>query len=149
MNLHIFIPKGILALPLECAWTGSRLVTSPPLSYSQRRTTKLRRLNLTKLSRIAAVKLLKVSLPVFNTLERVSDVDGLLTADGFGTRCPAEGRRRLTRCGSVAAPQEDATQSRWFQTAGDHNRVPRRGEDQSDGEVHGRHLLRGVQVNCG
>lgn len=74
--------------------------------------------NFDKLSRKAALKFIKVSLrdarACLKRAGRVADVDGLLVVDGVGVRCPAEGRRRLARCGSVAAPQEDAAQSRWL-----------------------------------
>lgn len=74
--------------------------------------------NFDKLSRKAALKFSKVSLrdarACLKRTGRVADVDWPLEVDGVGVRCPAEGRRWLARCGSVAAPQEDAAQSRWL-----------------------------------
>lgn len=106
-------------------WNASEpevVVTSRSLSYSQCRTTTdwltEETENFDKLSRKAALKFIKVSLrdarACLKRAGRVADVDGLLVVDGVGVRCPAEGRRRLARCGSVAAPQEDAAQSRWL-----------------------------------
>lgn len=74
--------------------------------------------NFDKLFRKAALKFSKVSLrdvrACLKRTGRVADVDWLLVGDGVGVRCPAEGRRWLARCGSVAAPQEDDAQSRWL-----------------------------------
>lgn len=154
-NIRLSVRGVRSALPLECVGTGSSADVTVALVFPAQDNNWLTEEteNFDKLFRKAALKLIKVPLRdarvCLKRSGRVADVDRLLVVDGVGVRCPAEGRRRLARCGSVAAPQEDAAQSRWLQTAGDHHRLPWSGKDQPDGEIHGWHLLRGVQVHCG
>lgn len=116
----VFILKGNFA-PLFL-WNASEpevVVTSRPLSNSQCwTTTDWLTENFDKLFWKASLKCFKVPLRdarvCLKRAGRVADVDWPLVVDGVGLRGPAEGRWRLTRCGSVAAPQEDAAQSRWL-----------------------------------
>uniref|UniRef100_A0A8C3CSF8 small monomeric GTPase n=1 Tax=Cairina moschata TaxID=8855 RepID=A0A8C3CSF8_CAIMO len=84
-------------------------------------------------------------------------------ADGAGLGAAAAqggGRRRAGARGGLGggvagavrgagSPQEAAAAPRRLQAAGDHHRLPGGGQDQPDGALHRRHLLRGLQVHRG
>uniref|UniRef100_U3IKZ4 Ras-related protein Rab-12 n=1 Tax=Anas platyrhynchos platyrhynchos TaxID=8840 RepID=U3IKZ4_ANAPP len=84
-------------------------------------------------------------------------------ADGAGLGAAAaqgRGRRRAGARGGLGggvagavrgagSAQEAAAAPRRLQAAGDHHRLPGGGQDQPDGALHRRHLLRGLQVHRG
>uniref|UniRef100_A0A669P1Z5 small monomeric GTPase n=1 Tax=Phasianus colchicus TaxID=9054 RepID=A0A669P1Z5_PHACC len=77
---------------------------------------------------------------------------GAGAAQGGGRRAGARGGLGGGVAGSVRGagpPQEAAAAARRLQAAGDHHRLARGGQDQPDGALHRRHLLRGLQVHRG
>uniref|UniRef100_A0A8C3PGK8 small monomeric GTPase n=1 Tax=Chrysemys picta bellii TaxID=8478 RepID=A0A8C3PGK8_CHRPI len=82
---------------------------------------------------------------------------GAACGHGAGLRAAAQGRRGAGvrggglpgALGAAVPPQEAAAAPGRLQAAGHHHRLAGRGQDQPDGALHRRHLLRGLQVHRG
>uniref|UniRef100_A0A8C4YLC9 small monomeric GTPase n=1 Tax=Gopherus evgoodei TaxID=1825980 RepID=A0A8C4YLC9_9SAUR len=82
---------------------------------------------------------------------------GAARGHGAGLRAAAQGRRGAGvrggglpgALGAAVPPQEAAAAPGRLQAASHHHRLAGRGQDQPDGALHRRHLLRGLQVNRG